>query len=101
MTAKYRLEHAQRGYDWHDMVEETEGLTPQDLLWAQYPTDEELAEVGVRGIYLGNYVDWEANAQTELMHRVRASSPRRSRSSAPTGACRTSTTCTRTASTTT
>ena len=67
MTAKFRLEHAQRGYDWHDMVEETEGLTPQDLLWARYPSDEELADVGVRGIYLGNYVDWEANAQTELM----------------------------------
>ena len=49
------------------MIEETEGLTPQDLLWAQYPSDEELAEVGVRGIYLGNYVDWEANTQTELM----------------------------------
>jgi N-acetyl sugar amidotransferase len=69
MTAKFRLEHAQRGYDWHDMVEETEGLTPQDLLWARYPSDEELADVGVRGIYLGNYVDWEANTQTEKMVR--------------------------------
>ena len=100
MTAKYRLEHAQRGYDWHDMVEETEGLTRQDMLWARYPTDEELADVGVRGIYLGNYVDWEANAQTDVMKEW-GFEPRRSRSSAPTAACRTSTTCTRTASTTT
>jgi N-acetyl sugar amidotransferase len=69
MTAKFRLEHAQRGYDWHDMIEETEGLTAQDLLWARYPSDEELADVGVRGIYLGNYVDWEANTQTEKMIR--------------------------------
>jgi N-acetyl sugar amidotransferase len=67
MTAKYRLEHAQRGYDWHDMIEETEGLTQQDLLWAKYPSDEELADVGVRGIYLANFVDWEANEQTRLM----------------------------------
>ncbi|HWI06568.1 MAG TPA: N-acetyl sugar amidotransferase [Solirubrobacteraceae bacterium] len=67
MTAKFRLEHAQRGYDWHDMIEETEGLTAQDLTWARYPSDEDLADVGVRGIYLGNYVNWEANAQTELM----------------------------------
>lgn len=67
MTAKFRLEHAQRGYDWHDMIEESEGLTEQDLLWARYPGDEELADVGVRGIYLGNYINWEANAQTELM----------------------------------
>jgi N-acetyl sugar amidotransferase len=69
MTAKYRLEHAQRGYDWHDMIEESEGLTQQDLLWAKYPTDEQLAEVGVRGIYLANYVNWDANEQTDLMVR--------------------------------
>jgi N-acetyl sugar amidotransferase len=67
MTAKFRLEHAQRGYDWSDMVEGTEGLVPQELLWARYPSDEELSDVGVRGIYLGNYVAWEANEQTELM----------------------------------
>ena len=67
MTAKFRLEHAQRGYDWHDMVEDTEGLTAQDLTWARYPSDDELSDVGVRGIYLGNYVNWEANRQTELM----------------------------------
>jgi N-acetyl sugar amidotransferase len=67
MTAKFRLEHAQRGYDWHDMIEDTEGLTEQDLLWLKYPTDEQLADVGVRGIYLGNFVDWDANQQTERM----------------------------------
>ncbi len=67
MTAKFRLEHAQRGFDWNDMIEETEGLREQDLLWAKYPSDDELDEVGVRGIYLGNYVDWEANKQTKLM----------------------------------
>jgi N-acetyl sugar amidotransferase len=67
MTAKFRLEHAQRGYDWHDMVEETEGLTEQQLLWAKYPTDDELEDVDVRGVYLGNYVNWEANEQTQLM----------------------------------
>ena len=67
MTAKFRLEHVQRGYDWHDMVEDSEGLTPQDLLWARYPSDADLDAVGVRGIYLGNFVNWEANAQTERM----------------------------------
>ncbi len=67
MTAKFRLEHAQRGYDWHDMIEETEGLTEQDLLWAKYPSDEQLADVGVRGIYLANFVDWDANEQTQMM----------------------------------
>ena len=86
MTAKFRLEHAQRGYDWYDMITdkslaeigrwrraepdvlvEEEGLRAQDMLWARYPADEELDKVGVRGIYLGNYVNWEANSQTKLM----------------------------------
>ena len=76
-TAKFRLEHALRGYDWHDFTDEglerlgrpelKEGLTPQDLIWAQYPSDEEIDEVGVRGIYLGNFVDWDANQHTALV----------------------------------
>jgi N-acetyl sugar amidotransferase len=68
MTAKYRLEHAQRGYDWHDMVGQ-EGLREQDLLWAKYPTDDQIDEVGIRGIYIFNYVPWEANDHTELVKR--------------------------------
>ncbi|MEM0952090.1 MAG: N-acetyl sugar amidotransferase, partial [Cyanobacteria bacterium P01_H01_bin.74] len=72
MTAKFRLEHAQRGYDWVDMLDENnppawhEGIQPKDMLWCRYPHDDDLADVGVRGIYLGNFVDWDANKQTEL-----------------------------------
>jgi len=67
MTAKFRLEHAQRGYDWFDMIEPSEGLEAKDLIWARYPSDEDLESVGVRGIYLGNFVNWEANQQTKKM----------------------------------
>lgn len=76
-TAKYRLEHAQRGYDWHDFTdaglknlgrpELQEGLTEKDLLWAKYPTDDEIDGVGVRGIYLNNYLDWDGHVSAELM----------------------------------
>lgn len=69
MTAKYRLEHAQRGYDWKDMVGK-EGLTERDLLWAKYPTDDEIDDVGIRGIYIFNYVPWEANDHAELVKRL-------------------------------
>ncbi len=65
-TARYRKEHQLRGYDWMDFVGE-EGLTPQDLLWAQYPSDEEIASVGVRGIYMGIYVYWDANDHGQRM----------------------------------
>jgi N-acetyl sugar amidotransferase len=76
-TAKFRLEHALRGYDWNDFTDEglerlgqpefKEGLTAKDLLWAQYPSDEEIDEVGVRGIYLSNFVDWNANEHVKLV----------------------------------
>lgn len=69
MTARCRLEHAQRGFDWFDMLDPDEGITAKDLLWARYPSDDELLDVGVRGIYLGNFVPWEANQQTELIIR--------------------------------
>ncbi|MDJ0893575.1 MAG: N-acetyl sugar amidotransferase [Alphaproteobacteria bacterium] len=68
MTRKYRTEHGMRGYDWYDMVGR-EDLTPQDLLWLRYPSDEELEDVGVRGIYLGFYVPWDANEHFELVTR--------------------------------
>ena len=76
-TAKHRKEHALRGYDWYDFTDEglenmgmgafKEGLKSKDLLWAQYPSDEEIDEVGVRGLYLSNFVDWDANRHTKLV----------------------------------
>lgn len=57
-TKKYRTEHMCRGYDWFDFCEETEGMTPQDFLWAQYPADEEIERLGLRGIFISNYFGW-------------------------------------------
>lgn len=76
-TAKYRLEHSLRGYDWYDFTDEglerlgrpelKEGLSDKDLLFAQYPSDEEIDAVGVRGIYLGNFLDWDGTKGAELV----------------------------------
>lgn len=75
-TAKHRLEHSLRGFDWFDFTDEglerlkrpelKEGLSAKDLLWAQYPSDAEIDAVGVRGIYLGNYVDWDGNHSADV-----------------------------------
>jgi hypothetical protein len=76
-TAKFRKEHALRGYDWHDFTDEglaklgrpelKEGLRAKDLLWARYPSDDEIDAVGVRGIYLSNFVRWEANDHVKIV----------------------------------
>lgn len=76
-TAKFRLEHSLRGYDWHDFTDEgltklgrpdlKEGLTAKDLAWAKYPSDEEIDAAETRGIYLSNYVDWDGNKNAQLV----------------------------------
>ncbi len=76
-TAKHRLEHSLRGYDWHDFTDEglaklgmsemKEGLGAKDLLWAQYPSDEEIDEVGVRGLYLSNYCNWSGEENAKVV----------------------------------
>ncbi len=79
-TAKHRLEHALRGFDWYDFTdaglekrgrpELSLGLTARDLAWAQYPSDDEIDALGLRGIYLGNYVDWNGNENAALATRL-------------------------------
>jgi len=36
-----------------------DGIKKSDLIPYQYPTDEELKEVGVTGIFLGHYIPWD------------------------------------------
>ncbi len=65
-TARHRKEHVLRGYDIDDFVGK-EGLKKKDLLWGQYPSDEDIERVGVRGIFMGVYVFWDANAHAKKM----------------------------------
>ncbi|MBI2989704.1 MAG: N-acetyl sugar amidotransferase [Candidatus Magasanikbacteria bacterium] len=66
-TAKYRKEHSLRGYDWYDFVGEDTGLSEKDLLWAKYPSDEEIERVGLRGLFISNYFGWKQHEHTKLM----------------------------------
>jgi imidazoleglycerol phosphate synthase cyclase subunit len=66
MSYRDRLEHFARGYEWSYMVGR-EGLTSQDLIVYKYPSDQELFDLDVRGIYIGNYVHWEANDHGKMV----------------------------------
>ncbi len=61
-----RQEHFARGFEWNYFVGR-EGLTSEDMLPWKYPSDEELFELDLRGIFIGNYVYWEGNVHTKLM----------------------------------
>lgn len=61
-----RLEHFARGYEWTYFVGR-DGLTPADLIPWQYPPDAELFQLDLRGLFLGNYIYWEANDHIHLV----------------------------------
>jgi N-acetyl sugar amidotransferase len=66
-TKKYRTEHMCRGYDWFDFVDDEEGLKANDMIWAQYPSDEEIDRLGLRGIFIANYFGWHQLEHTRKM----------------------------------
>lgn len=67
MTRKYRCEHDLMGIEAEDLISGTEGLAEADLIQFMYPNDRELSRIGVRGIYLNNYIRWDSKAQHEEM----------------------------------
>ena len=67
MTRKYRKEHDLMGLEAEDLVEDFDGIAPEDVRSFVYPDDRELERVGVRGIYLGNFIRWDTKAQHEQM----------------------------------
>lgn len=61
-----RLEHFARGYEWTYFVDR-ERLTSQQLEIWKYPSDQQILDLDLRGLFLGNYVFWEANEHIRLV----------------------------------
>ncbi len=70
MTRRYRREHDLMGYDETGIFEFDPNFSEEDIASVSYPTDQELINSGVRGIYLGNYVRWDPTAQHTLMSKL-------------------------------
>lgn len=67
-TKKNRQEHSMRGFEPEDLLNEPDSpLTAYDLAPFFYPSDEDLERVGVRGIYLSNFMPWDAHDQTRFV----------------------------------
>jgi len=67
MTRRYRKDHDLMGYEADDLLSIFNTLTEEDVWQYRYPDDRDLSEVGIRGIYLGNYVRWDPKTQHEKM----------------------------------
>lgn len=66
MSYRDRLEHFARGFEWTYFVGR-EGLTGASMIPWKYPSDQAILEIGIRGLYLGNYVYWEANEHVRMV----------------------------------
>lgn len=67
-SARVRHEHALRGFEWQDMLnDDRDPLRERDLSWAKYPSDAEILDVGVRGLYIGNFFKWDPNAHAKMV----------------------------------
>ncbi len=67
-TARMRHEHALRGFEWYDMLNDSiDTLVEKDLVWGKYPSDDEILKAGVRGLYIGNFFKWLPYEHTKLI----------------------------------
>ncbi len=67
MTRRYRKDHDLFGIEADDLLSIDNTLTEENIWQYRYPTDSEINEIGVKGIYLSNYVRWDPKAQHEEM----------------------------------
>lgn len=65
-TAKDRFENALHGYDWFDFVDAESGLTKKDVQFLMYPSDAEILDVGLRGIFLSNYFYYDGKVHADI-----------------------------------
>lgn len=67
MSRRYRKDHDLLSKEPEELLSLFDTLTEDDVWQYRYPDDAALDAVGVRGIYLGNYVRWDPKAQHEQM----------------------------------
>jgi N-acetyl sugar amidotransferase len=67
MSRRHRRNHDLFRQEAESLVDDHDFIKPADIHLYRYPHDEEIAAVGVRGIYLGNYIRWDTKAQHEAM----------------------------------
>lgn len=70
MTRKYRKDHDLMGLEAEDLLKGSSSLTLKDTTPFNYPDDKEIEKVGVRGIYLNNFIRWDTKKQHEDMIRL-------------------------------
>ncbi len=67
-SARMRHEHGLRGFEWNNFLnDEKDKLNEKDMVWAKYPSDAEIIKLGLKGLYIGNFLKWDPNTHSQLM----------------------------------
>ena len=63
MSRRYRKDHDLFGIEADNLISEFDNLSEDDTINYRYPSFSDIESVGIRGVYLGNYVRWDPYAQ--------------------------------------
>lgn len=66
MNRRYRKDHDLFGYEAED-ISLLSNISIKDLDPFIYPSDQNIDKLGLKGIYLNNYIFWDSRKQNELM----------------------------------
>ena len=67
MTRKYRKEHDCMGFEAEDLIDEFDEINHNCIAPFIYPSNREIEKIGVRGIYLNNFIRWDSRSQHEFV----------------------------------
>jgi N-acetyl sugar amidotransferase len=67
MTRRYRKDHDLMGFEADDLLSIFDSLSESDIWQYRYPSEDNIESIGIKGIYLGNYVRWDPMAQHAQM----------------------------------
>ena len=70
MTRRYRKEHDLMGYEADDLLSSFDMLNESDIWQYRYPYEDDIEKLGVRGIYLSNFIRWDPLAQHKKMVKI-------------------------------
>ena len=70
MSRRYRKDHDLFGIEADALLDIFDNINEEDVWQYRYPSDIDIDQIGVRGIYLGNYIRWDPKQQHEDMIKI-------------------------------
>ena len=70
MTRRHRKDHDLMGLEADDLLSIFDSLKEEDIWQFRYPDENTIERIGVKGIYLGNFIRWDPLAQHKSMSNI-------------------------------